>query len=73
MSLFKGFKVVPTYLSKHVSLNCFPSEAQLRSDRFARHVWGKCGLTNFQKRRAAWLEHQTGESKKRKMFSDILE
>ncbi|KAG9278726.1 nucleolar protein 9 [Astyanax mexicanus] len=50
-----------------------PSEAQLRSDRFARHVWGKCGLTNFQKRRAAWLEHQTGESKKRKMFSDILE
>ncbi|XP_072524435.1 nucleolar protein 9 [Salminus brasiliensis] len=50
-----------------------PSETQLRSDQFARHVWGKCSLTNFQKRRAAWLEIQTGESKKRKMFSDILD
>ncbi|XP_062843687.1 nucleolar protein 9 [Trichomycterus rosablanca] len=50
-----------------------PSESQLRSDQFARHVWAKFGLTHFQKRRGAWLELQTGESKKRKMFSDILE
>ncbi|KAL7842237.1 hypothetical protein SRHO_G00239260 [Serrasalmus rhombeus] len=50
-----------------------PSETQLRSDQFARHVWGKFGLMHFQKRRAAWLELQTGESKKRKMFSDILD
>ncbi|XP_073713916.1 nucleolar protein 9-like [Misgurnus anguillicaudatus] len=50
-----------------------PSESQLRSDQFARHVWAKFGLTHFVKRRAAWLEVQTGESKKRKMFSEILE
>ncbi|KAK3534423.1 hypothetical protein QTP86_015218 [Hemibagrus guttatus] len=49
------------------------SESQLRSDQFARHVWAKFGLTHFQKRRGAWMELQTGESKKRKMFSDILE
>uniref|UniRef100_A0A4W4GWU4 PUM-HD domain-containing protein n=1 Tax=Electrophorus electricus TaxID=8005 RepID=A0A4W4GWU4_ELEEL len=50
-----------------------PNESQLRSDQFARHVWAKFGLTHFQKRRGAWMELQTGESKKRKMFSDILE
>ncbi|KAF7692421.1 nucleolar protein 9 [Silurus meridionalis] len=50
-----------------------PSESQLRSDQFARHVWSKFGLTHFQRRRGAWIELQTGESKKRKMFSDILE
>ncbi|KAL6468099.1 hypothetical protein MHYP_G00237760 [Metynnis hypsauchen] len=49
-----------------------PSETQLRSDQFARHVWSNFGLVHFQKRRPAWLELQTGESKKRKMFSDIL-
>ncbi|XP_016335308.1 nucleolar protein 9 [Sinocyclocheilus anshuiensis] len=50
-----------------------PSESQLRSDQFARHIWAKFGLTNFMKRRADWQEVQTGESKKRKMFSDILQ
>ncbi|KAF4117920.1 nucleolar protein 9 [Onychostoma macrolepis] len=50
-----------------------PSESQLRSDQFARHIWAKFGLTNFIKRRADWQEVQTGESKKRKMFSDILQ
>ncbi|XP_051557463.1 nucleolar protein 9 [Myxocyprinus asiaticus] len=50
-----------------------PSEIQLRSDQFARHIWAKFGLTQFMKRRAAWQEVQTGESKKRKLFSDILE
>ncbi|KAJ8336525.1 hypothetical protein SKAU_G00377450 [Synaphobranchus kaupii] len=50
-----------------------PSESVLRSDQFARHVWGKFGLTHFGKRRGQWLEAQTGQSKKRKMFSDILE
>ncbi|XP_061111725.1 nucleolar protein 9 [Conger conger] len=50
-----------------------PSESVLRSDQFARHVWGKFGLTHFGKRRGQWLEFQTGQSKKRKMFSDILE
>ncbi|XP_035286252.1 nucleolar protein 9 [Anguilla anguilla] len=50
-----------------------PSESVLRSDQFARHVWAKFGLTHFGKRRGQWLEIQTGQSKKRKMFSDILE
>ncbi|KAL1281149.1 hypothetical protein QQF64_015749 [Cirrhinus molitorella] len=50
-----------------------PSETQLRSDQFARHVWRNFGLTNFVRRRAEWQEFQTGESKKRKMFSDILQ
>lgn len=50
-----------------------PSESQLRSDQFARHVWAKFALSHFVHRRAHWLEIQTGESKKRKLFSDILE
>uniref|UniRef100_A0A3P8TMC6 PUM-HD domain-containing protein n=1 Tax=Amphiprion percula TaxID=161767 RepID=A0A3P8TMC6_AMPPE len=50
-----------------------PSESQLRSDQFARHVWAKFALTHFAHRKAHWQEIQTGESKKRKLFSDILE
>ncbi|XP_041849014.1 nucleolar protein 9 [Melanotaenia boesemani] len=49
------------------------SESQLRSDQFARHVWAKFALYHFVHRRAHWQEIQTGESKKRKLFSDILE
>lgn len=50
-----------------------PSESQLRSDQFARHVWAKFALSHFIHRRAHWQEIQSGESKKRKLFSDILE
>lgn len=50
-----------------------PSESQLRSDQFARHVWAKFALSHFAHRRSHWQEIQTGESKKRKMFSDLLE
>ncbi|XP_051262333.1 nucleolar protein 9 [Dicentrarchus labrax] len=49
------------------------SESQLRSDQFARHVWAKFALSHFIRRKAHWQEIQTGESKKRKLFSDILE
>ncbi|KAM3865551.1 nucleolar protein 9 [Diretmus argenteus] len=50
-----------------------PSESQLRSDQYARHIWAKFALSHFLNRRAHWQEIQTGESKKRKLFSDILE
>ncbi|KAM4728736.1 nucleolar protein 9 isoform 2-T2 [Anableps anableps] len=50
-----------------------PSESKLRSDQFARHVWAKFALSHFVHRRAHWQEIQTGESKKRKLFSDLLE
>nr|XP_057924517.1 nucleolar protein 9 [Doryrhamphus excisus] len=50
-----------------------PSESQLRSDQFARHVWAKFALSHFIHRRAHWQEIQSGESKKRKLFNDILE
>uniref|UniRef100_A0A3Q2FKH9 NOP9 nucleolar protein n=1 Tax=Cyprinodon variegatus TaxID=28743 RepID=A0A3Q2FKH9_CYPVA len=49
------------------------SESKLRSDQFARHVWAKFALSHFAHRRAHWQEIQTGESKKRKLFSDFLE
>ncbi|XP_041660321.1 nucleolar protein 9 [Cheilinus undulatus] len=49
------------------------NENQLRSDQFARHVWAKFALSHFIHRRAHWQEIQTGESKKRKLFSDILD
>ncbi|XP_070830390.1 nucleolar protein 9 [Chaetodon trifascialis] len=49
------------------------SESQLRADQFARHVWAKFALSHFTHRRAHWQEIQTGESKKRKLFNDILE
>lgn len=48
-------------------------ETQLRSDQFARHTWAKFALSHFINRRAQWQEIQTGQSKKRKMFDDILD
>ncbi|XP_036941233.1 nucleolar protein 9 [Acanthopagrus latus] len=56
-----------------IALELVLSESQLRSDQFARHVWAKFALSHFMHRRAHWQEIQTGESKKRKLFSDILE
>ncbi|KAM6948639.1 nucleolar protein 9 [Aplochiton taeniatus] len=50
-----------------------PCEKQLRSDQFARHVWANFALTNFMRKRAEWHEIQTGQSKKKKLFSDILQ
>uniref|UniRef100_A0A1A7YVU7 NOP9 nucleolar protein n=1 Tax=Iconisemion striatum TaxID=60296 RepID=A0A1A7YVU7_9TELE len=50
-----------------------PRETQLRADQFARHVWAKFALSHFVHRRPHWQEIQTGESKKQKLFSDILE
>lgn len=58
---------------QNIAQELVSSEAQLRSDQFARHVWAKFALAFFVKRRAQWQEIQTGESKKRKLFSDILE
>ncbi|XP_039517098.1 nucleolar protein 9 isoform X2 [Pimephales promelas] len=58
---------------RRIAERLVPSESQLRGDRFARHVWAKFGLTSFLKRQGDWMEAQTGESKKRKMFRDILE
>ncbi|XP_033960411.1 nucleolar protein 9 [Pseudochaenichthys georgianus] len=48
-------------------------ESRLRSDQFARHVWAKFALSHYIHRRGHWQEIQSGESKKRKLFSDILE
>ncbi|XP_077581365.1 nucleolar protein 9 [Stigmatopora nigra] len=50
-----------------------PSENQLKSDQFARHVYYKFALSHFIPRRAQWQEIQSGDFKKRKLFSDILE
>lgn len=58
---------------QNIAQELVPSENQLRADQFARHVWAKFALSHFVQRRAHWQEIQTGESKKRKLFSDILE
>ncbi|XP_077353988.1 nucleolar protein 9 isoform X2 [Festucalex cinctus] len=58
---------------QNIAQELVPSESQLRSDQFARHVWAKFALSHFISRRAHWQEIQSGESKKRKLFSDILE
>ncbi|KAF7655344.1 hypothetical protein LDENG_00057100 [Lucifuga dentata] len=58
---------------QNIAQELAPSETQLRSDQFGRHVWAKFALSHFIHRRAHWLEIQTGGSKKRKIFSDILE
>uniref|UniRef100_A0A1A8GM23 NOP9 nucleolar protein n=1 Tax=Nothobranchius korthausae TaxID=1143690 RepID=A0A1A8GM23_9TELE len=58
---------------KSIAQELAPCETQLRADQYARHVWAKFALSHFVQRRAHWQEIQTGESKKRKMFSDILE
>ncbi|XDV28345.1 hypothetical protein PO909_031679 [Leuciscus waleckii] len=63
----------PISQRKRIADKLVPSESQLRPDRFARHIWAKFGLTSFLKRQGDWMEVQTGESKKRKMFRDILE
>lgn len=56
-----------------IAQDLVPSESKLRSDQFARHVWAKFALSHFLHRRAHWQEIQTGESKKRKLFSELLE
>lgn len=58
---------------QNIAQELAPSESQLRSDQFARHIWAKFALSHFIHRRAHWQEIQTGESKKRKLFSDILD
>ncbi|CAG5897151.1 unnamed protein product [Menidia menidia] len=58
---------------QNIAQELVPSESQLRSDQFARHVWAKFALSHFVHRRAHWQEIQTGESKKRKLFNDIIE
>lgn len=58
---------------QNIAQELSPSEGQLRSDQFARHIWAKFALSHFVHRKAHWVEIQTGESKKRKMFSDLLE
>ncbi|KAJ3595764.1 hypothetical protein NHX12_005067 [Muraenolepis orangiensis] len=49
-----------------------PSETRLRTDQYARHVWSKFALSHFVTRRPRWKEIQTEESKKRKLFNDII-
>ncbi|XP_030631098.1 nucleolar protein 9 [Chanos chanos] len=63
----------PVSQRQNIAQELVPSETQLRSDQFARHVWAKFALAHFVRRRAQWQEIQSGESKKRKMFSDILD
>ncbi|KAL0966345.1 hypothetical protein UPYG_G00294130 [Umbra pygmaea] len=58
---------------KNIAKELVSSETQLRSNQFARHVWAKFALSHFVKRRTQWQEVQMGESKKRKLFSDILD
>ncbi|XP_019724898.1 nucleolar protein 9 isoform X2 [Hippocampus comes] len=58
---------------QNIAQELVPSESQLRSDQFARHVWAKFALSHFINRRAQWQEIQTGQSKKRKLFSDFLQ
>ncbi|XP_029309505.1 nucleolar protein 9 [Cottoperca gobio] len=58
---------------KSIAQELVSSESQLRSHQFARHVWAKFALSHFVHRRVHWQEIQTGESKKRKLFSDILD
>lgn len=65
--------VVYTPTLMFVCLFLVGSESQLRSDQFARHVWAKFALSHFLHRKSHWQEIQTGESKKRKLFSDIFE
>ncbi|XP_034038467.1 nucleolar protein 9 [Thalassophryne amazonica] len=50
-----------------------PRETQLRSDQFARHIWAKFALSHFIHRRGHWMEIQSGQSKKQKLFSDIFD
>ncbi|KAE8588556.1 hypothetical protein XENTR_v10022611 [Xenopus tropicalis] len=46
---------------------------QLQNDPVGHHIARNFALTHFVKRRKDWEEHQLGENKRRKMFSEILE
>ncbi|XP_069044165.1 nucleolar protein 9 [Lepisosteus oculatus] len=58
---------------REIAQELVPSEAVLRADQFGRHVCRNFALPHFLKRRSQWEELQGAQSKKRKMFSDILE
>uniref|UniRef100_A0A6I8ST44 PUM-HD domain-containing protein n=1 Tax=Xenopus tropicalis TaxID=8364 RepID=A0A6I8ST44_XENTR len=46
---------------------------QLQNDPVGHHIARNFALTHFVKWRKYWEEHQLGENKRRKMFSEILE
>ncbi|XP_058872973.1 nucleolar protein 9 [Acipenser ruthenus] len=48
-------------------------ESELRADQFGHHAVRNFALSHFLKRRREWEELQTAQSKKRKMFDDILD
>ncbi|XP_078393828.1 nucleolar protein 9, partial [Cetorhinus maximus] len=48
-------------------------ERELQSDPIGRHVARNLALAHFVKRRREWDEHQAAESKRRKMFAELLE
>ncbi|XP_072049550.1 nucleolar protein 9-like [Amphiura filiformis] len=45
---------------------------QLAGDQFGRHVHRNCALNHFKYRRGQWKELQGRETKKRKLFAEII-
>ncbi|GCB82223.1 hypothetical protein scyTo_0023207, partial [Scyliorhinus torazame] len=48
-------------------------ESELWGDPIGHHIARNLALTHFVKRRREWDEHQAAESKRRKMFAELLE
>lgn len=48
------------------------NESALKSDQFGRYVHRNLALHNFKKRKEEWKQLQNVNTKKRKMFDDII-
>ena len=47
-------------------------DSQLAGDQYGRHVHRNCALNHFKYRRGQWKELQGRETKKRKLFAEII-
>ncbi|XP_078064534.1 nucleolar protein 9-like [Mustelus asterias] len=64
---------VPLRMKQIIAEELASREKELWSDPFGHHIARNLALTHFLKRRREWDEHQAAESKRRKMFAELLE
>uniref|UniRef100_UPI00398F14A6 nucleolar protein 9-like n=1 Tax=Pristiophorus japonicus TaxID=55135 RepID=UPI00398F14A6 len=63
---------VPIGMKQAIAEELAARERELRSDPIGHHIARNFALAHFVKRRRDWDEHQAAESKRRKVFAELL-
>ncbi|XP_067870568.1 nucleolar protein 9-like isoform X1 [Heterodontus francisci] len=67
------WKSVPIGMKRSIAEELAGRERELQSDPIGCWIARNFALAHFQKRRRLWDEYQVAESKRRKMFAELLE